>query len=80
MAVLATVLLAACGTAEQAAYKADPIAAMAPEYGPACERGGLARNSPQWRTCIEQSSTRDDLERHALFYDRYMQWYRLRGP
>jgi len=73
-------LLAACGTAEQVAYNNDPVLAMAAEYGPACERSGYARNSTQWRGCIAQTSTRDDLERHALFYDRYMQWYRLRGP
>jgi hypothetical protein len=75
----ALALLVACGTtAEQAAYRADPVVAMAQEYGPACDKAGYVRSGPQWRSCIMQESTRDDLERHSLFYDRYMQWYWLR--
>ncbi|RZI40894.1 hypothetical protein EGT07_21600 [Herbaspirillum sp. HC18] len=74
----AAVLAAACGTPEQVAYNTDPVAAMAAEYGPACEQSGYARDSTQWRNCIVQTSTRDDLNRQGLFYDRYMQWYLIR--
>jgi len=72
-------LLAGCSTSqERAAYREDPVAAMAPEYGPGCEKAGYARGSTQWRSCISASSTRDDLAAHALYYDRYMAWYLLR--
>ncbi|HJV86214.1 MAG TPA: hypothetical protein VJ698_12140 [Noviherbaspirillum sp.] len=74
-----TVLLVACGTPEErAAYREDPVKAMSAEYGPACARQGLSQGSEQWRSCIVQASTRDDLARQGLFYDRYMQWYWLR--
>lgn len=72
-------LLAACGTPqERAAFREDPVNALAQEYGPACERAGYGRASREWRSCVLQSSTRDDLSRYALFYDRYMAWYLLR--
>lgn len=72
-------LLAGCGTPqERAAYREDPVAAMAPEYGPLCENAGHVPNTTAWRNCIVQSSTRNDLMQQGLFYDRYMQWYRLR--
>ncbi|HEY0844314.1 MAG TPA: hypothetical protein VGE12_03050 [Noviherbaspirillum sp.] len=75
----AAVLLAACGTAqERAAYREDPVMALAAEYGQPCEKLGLARGTEEWRNCIVRSSTRDDLARYGLFYDRYMAWYWLR--
>jgi len=74
----AAALLAACGTPEQAAYNADPIMAMSEEYGPPCEKSGYAKGSAAWRSCIEQTSRRDDLVRHSLHLDRYMQWYWIR--
>ncbi len=73
------VLLAACGTPEErAAYREDPVKAMSAEYGPACVRQGLSEGSEQWRNCVVRTSTRDELARQSLFYDRYMQWYWLR--
>lgn len=76
---MATVLIAACGsTQEMAAYREDPVMAMSEEYGPPCERAGYRKDTNEWRRCIAQSSTRDDLARHAQFYDRYMAWYLLR--
>jgi len=78
-AVSATLSLVACGTPqERAAYREDPVLAMAPEYGPLCEKAGLARGSDAWRSCIARSSARNDLAQQGLFYDRYMQWYWLR--
>lgn len=75
----ASAILAACGTPqERAAYREDPVMAMAQEYGPPCEKAGLARGSDAWRSCIIRSSTRNDLAQQGLFYDRYMQWYWLR--
>lgn len=72
-------LLVACGTPQdRAAYREDPVLAMANEYGPSCEQAGLARGSDAWRSCIIRSSTRNDLAQQGLFYDRYMQWYWLR--
>lgn len=71
--------LVACGTPqERAAYREDPVKAMAQEYGPLCEKAGLAPGSEAWRSCVVRSSTRDDLAQQGLFYDRYMQWYRMR--
>jgi hypothetical protein len=76
LALLATTaLLAACGTPEQIAYNEDPVMAMSEEYGPPCEKSGYAKGSNQWRSCIVQTSRRDDLTRQSLFHDRYMQWY-----
>lgn len=70
----AMALLAACSTAEQrAAYDADPAIAMAPQYGPGCEKVGYAKGSEQWRACILKSSKRDDLGRWGQFWDRYPQ-------
>ncbi len=74
-----SVAVAACGTAqERAAYRDDPVNAMAQEYGPPCEKAGYAQGSADWRTCIIRSSTRNDLAQQGLFYDRYMQWYWVR--
>lgn len=74
----ATGLLAACGTPEQLAYHHDPVLAMSEEYGPACGKGGYPKGSQQWRHCIVQTSTWDDLIRQGLYFDRYMQWYWMR--
>lgn len=77
-AVSATLTLVACGSSqERAAYREDPVMAMAPEYGPPCEQAGFARGSDAWRNCIIRSSTRDDLTQQGLYYDRYMQWYKF---
>lgn len=74
-----TPLLAACGTPqERAFYQDDPVAAMAAEYGTSCDKLGYGKGSKQWRSCIIQSSTHDDLARYAQYHDRYMQWYWLR--
>lgn len=71
----ASACLAACGTPEQIAYQQDPVMAMSEEYGPPCEKAGYAKGTEQWRSCIVQTSRRDDLAKQALHYDRYMQWY-----
>jgi hypothetical protein len=79
LALSATTLLAACGTPqERAAYREDPVSAMATVYGAGCEKAGYPQGSEQWRECIVRSTTEDDLARYAQFYDRYMQWYPLR--
>lgn len=75
----AIALLCACSTPEErAAYREDPVIAMAGQYGPSCERLGHAKGSEPWRRCIASLSTRDDLIRHSMFHDRYMQWYWIR--
>ncbi len=76
---IGAIALTACGTPqERAAYREDPVNAMAQEYGPACAKLGYAKDSDQWRHCVMRSSTRADLVQQGLFYDRYMQWYWLR--
>jgi len=75
MMLAAVACLAACGTPEQVAYNADPVLAMSEEYGPPCEKKGYAKGSDDWRSCIAQTSRRDNLIRQSLFQDRYMQWY-----
>lgn len=70
------VLLSACATPEQrAAFKEHPVEALAPQYGPECNKLGHATGSASWRDCILRSSREDQLTQSALFYDRYMQWY-----
>lgn len=72
LSLAAIALLTACSTAqERAAYKADPATAMAPQYGPDCEKMGYVKGSDQWRNCILSSSVHHDLGQWALFYDRY---------
>lgn len=74
-----TVLLGACATPqERTAFRENPVQALAPIYGPACDKRGYAKDTEQWRNCILRSSTRDELAQYSLFYDRYAQWYWLR--
>lgn len=65
-AVLAMSLgLAACSTPQQRAERMQAEMAEAMTiYGPACSRLGYAQNSDQWRDCVLDLSTREEL-RHS---------------
>jgi hypothetical protein len=58
--------LAACATPEQRAAQA------AKDYGPACEKRGLAQGSEKWRACVETEAlnaslaTQRDYEQEML--------------
>jgi hypothetical protein len=59
---LAALLLVACTTPQQrAAQKQAEMEQMMVVYGPACARLGYAPNSDQWRSCILNLSTKDQL-------------------
>jgi hypothetical protein len=68
---LAALLLAACSTPQERAARmqaeADEMVAV---YGPACLRLGYAVHTDQWRDCIINLSTRDDI-RSAVSYPSY---------
>ena len=63
VAVLAaTLALAACSTPQQRAERLQAeMAELMVIYGPACSRLGYAQNSDQWRECVLQLSTREEL-------------------
>jgi hypothetical protein len=59
---LAALLLAACTTPQQrAVQKQAEMEQMMIVYGPACARLGYAPDSDQWRSCILNLSTKDQL-------------------
>ncbi|HEX2531495.1 MAG TPA: hypothetical protein VHK70_08495 [Burkholderiaceae bacterium] len=73
------VLLVACAAPEQRiALEERPVETLAPYYGAACSKLGYTQGSEQWRNCILRSDREKQLEQYGLFYDSYMQWYRLR--
>lgn len=62
---LVAALLAGCATPQQmAAQKQAEMEQMIAVYGPACGRLGYPANSDQWRSCVLQLSTKDDLQRY----------------
>jgi outer membrane PBP1 activator LpoA protein len=68
---LAALLLAACSTPqERAAYMQAQADEMVTVYGPACVRLGYAPNTDQWRACVINLSTKEDL-RNYLSYPSY---------
>lgn len=69
-AVVAMALgLAGCSTPMQRAERmqAEMAEAMA-IYGPACTRLGYAMDTDQWRDCVLQLSTREEMERSGPSY------------
>ena len=67
--VAMTMALAACSTPQQRAERmqAEMTEQMA-IYGPACSRLGYAQNSDQWRSCVLQLSTREELRQTGPSY------------
>ena len=59
-------LLAACATPQERAAKMQlKMDRIIIEYGPACIRLGYQQNSDQWRNCILQLNTKDDIARYG---------------
>lgn len=72
--VLAALVLAGCATPEQkAAQMQAEMSRMMTIYGPACSRLGYQGNSDQWRSCVLQLSTKEELERYG--HPHYSAWY-----
>ena len=64
-----TLALAACSTPQQRAERAQAeMAELMTIYGPACSRLGYAPNSDQWRQCVLQLSTREELRQVGPAY------------
>ena len=64
----AALLLGACTTPqERAARKQAEMTEMIAVYGPACERLGFAAQSDQWRNCIINLSTKDEVQRYGNY-------------
>lgn len=67
-------LLGACSTPEQRAIRMQAeMDRIMTTYGPACIKLGYQANSDQWRNCVLQLSTKDELERYGgpVFYGGY---------
>ena len=61
-------LLVACATPqERAAAKQAEMEHDMVIYGPACVRLGYPANSDQWRSCVLQLGTRDELYRYNTY-------------
>lgn len=59
-------LLGACTTPqERSARMQAEMDRMVVEYGPACTRLGYTANTDQWRSCVLQLSTKDDIGRYG---------------
>lgn len=66
IAAASVLLLAACTTPqERAARMQADMDRIVVEYGPACVRLGYQGNSDQWRSCVLQLSTKDDIVRYG---------------
>ncbi len=64
MAGLGALLLAGCTTPQQrAANMQAEMNEMMVVYGPACAQLGYPANSDQWRNCVLQLSTKEEIER-----------------
>lgn len=74
IAAASALLLAGCTTPqERAARMQADMDRIIVEYGPACVRLGYQANSDQWRNCLLQLSTKDDIVRYGStqFYGYY---------
>lgn len=76
LTILAALMLTACATnpQEQAARKQAEMEQLITVYGPACARLGYQPNSDQWRSCILNLSTKDDLQRYNAYPPYYGGW------
>jgi hypothetical protein len=67
--LLPALLLAACATPqERAMQKQAEMEQMMALYGPACARLGYAVHSDQWRSCILNLSTKDEVRYSSPAY------------
>jgi hypothetical protein len=65
-------LLAACTTPQEHAARVQAeMEQNIAVYGPACARLGYPPNSDQWRSCVLQLSTKEDLERYGNYPSYY---------
>lgn len=73
-------VLAACSTPqERAAQKRAEMEQSMYIYGPACSRLGYPVNSDQWRGCILNLSTKDEILRYGNYPGTYGWGYWGRG-
>ena len=71
----AVVLLAACSTPqERAARLQAEMEQLMAVYGPACARLGYQANTDDWRDCILQLATREDLQRLNNYSTYHAGW------
>lgn len=67
--LLAAALLAACSTPQERAVRAQAdMEQNMMIYGPACARLGYPTDSDQWRGCVLNLSTKEDLQRYNYPY------------
>lgn len=66
IAAASALLLAACTTPQERAAKMQAeMDRIMVEYGPACVTLGYEARSDQWRNCVLQLSTKDDIARYG---------------
>ncbi len=72
--MMAALLLAACATPQERAVTMQAeMDKMMLIYGPACSKLGYTTNSDQWRGCVLQLSTKEEIERYG--YPSYYAGY-----
>jgi len=72
---LVALLATACTTPqERAARMQAEMSQLITIYGPACAQLGYAANSDQWRQCVIQLSTREELQRMGNASSYYGGW------
>lgn len=67
--------LAGCTTTQDRVARAQAdMAKMITIYGPACVQLGYADKTDQWRQCVLQLSTREEMERASASASYYSGW------
>lgn len=73
-ALSALLVLAGCTTPQQQAARMQvEMDRMMQVYGPACSKLGYPASSDQWRGCVLQLSTKEEMERYG--YPNYYAGY-----
>ncbi len=75
LAAASALCLVGCSTPQERALKQQAdMENMMIEFGPACGRLGYATNSDQWRNCVIQLSTKDEISRYGSSTYLYGGW------
>lgn len=83
MPVACALLLGGCASpSEQSASMQREMERMMVVYGPACQKLGFAAQSDQWRSCVLQLSTKEEISNASFnasyayypYSPRYRRW------
>lgn len=75
LATASALCLLGCTTPQERALQQQAdMERMMIEFGPACVRLGFTSNSDQWRNCVIQLSTKDEISRYGNSAYLYGGW------